>query len=65
MLVQAFHLVAQLFPAWGLGHLSAAAWRQRLMRGGRPDRFIRDIPQVSEQWLADHRRTTGKDGDRP
>jgi hypothetical protein len=65
MLVQALHLVAQLLPAWGLDRLSAAAWRQRLRGGGRPDRFIRDIPQVSEQWLADHRRTTGKDGDRP
>jgi hypothetical protein len=65
MLVQAFHLVAQLLPARGLGRLSAATWRQRLMRSGQPDRFIRDIPQVSEHWLADHRRTTGKDGDQP
>jgi hypothetical protein len=65
MFVQAFHLVAQLLPTWTLGRLFAAARRRQEGRERRPDRFIRDIPQVSEQWLADHHRAAGKDGDRP
>ncbi len=64
MFAQALHLVAQFLPAWTMGRIAAPEWRRPRERR-RPDPFIRRIPQVSDRWLADHRRTSGKDGDRP
>ena len=65
MLVQALHIVTQFFPTAPLARIVAAARHHPLLRRGRPDRFIRDIPQVSGQWLADHCRATSREGEQP
>ena len=65
MLAQAFSIVANLLPAWTTARIGAAVLRGTGDPPRRPDPLVRRLPEVSEEWLADHCRRTGIHGHQP